>query len=123
MRASQQGTVILEQLFGLGRNSKSPTVYLDRCRGDADSSAATRLSPKSDFLVPICTMSLRMFSGSRGRPACDFHFQNIWKPWRLPADQHLGFDDCQGIFPIARVSQRMGKKGAESFIVLVAPAS
>jgi hypothetical protein len=33
------------------------------------------LGPKSDFSCAICTMSLRMFSGIRGRPACDF--QNL----------------------------------------------
>jgi hypothetical protein len=31
--------------------------------------------------IAICTMSLRMFSGIRGRPACDFHFQNNLKPF------------------------------------------
>ena len=42
-----------------------------------------------------------MFSGRRGRPACDFPFQNNLKPLAMPADQRLGFDDHQRLFPIA----------------------
>src|SRR5215469_15219595 len=47
-----------------------------------ESSEATRAWPQVAFSCAICTMSLRMFSGIRGRPACDFHFQNNLKPLR-----------------------------------------
>jgi hypothetical protein len=48
----------------------------------AGGSAVTRAWPQVGFSCAICTMSLRMFSGSRGRPACDFHFQDNLKPLR-----------------------------------------
>src|SRR6516225_9004165 len=47
-----------------------------------ESSEATRAWPQVGFSCAICTMSLRMFSGIRGRPACDLHFQNNLKPLR-----------------------------------------
>src|SRR5262249_18736741 len=64
-----------------------------------ESSEATRAWPQVGFSCAICTMSLRMFSGIRGRPACDFHFQNNLKPLRCQPS--LWFDDDQGLFPIA----------------------
>jgi len=42
-----------------------------------------------------------MFSGIHGRPACDFPFHNNWKPLRCQPIRVLGFDDDQGLFPIA----------------------
>ncbi len=57
-------------------------------RGDIDAEqarVAAELSvkrPQVGFSSAIRTMSLRMFSGRRGRPTCDFHFQNSLKPLR-----------------------------------------
>ena len=66
-----------------------------------ESSAATRACPQVGFSFAICTMSLRMFSGSRGRPACDFHFQNNLKPLRCQPIKVSGLTIHQGLFPIA----------------------
>src|SRR6516165_8527390 len=63
-----------------------------------ESSEATRAWPQVRFSCAICTMSLRMFSGIRGRPACDFHFQNNLKPLRC---QPIKVSGLTSLFPIA----------------------
>jgi hypothetical protein len=58
-----------------------------RCAGEempsfTDSSAGHASLPPVGFSSAIRMMRLRMFSGRRGRPTRDFHFQNSWKPLR-----------------------------------------
>jgi hypothetical protein len=69
------------------------------------------------FPCAICTMSLRMFSGIRGRPACDFHFQNNLKPLRCQPIKVSGLTitNTKASFQLQRRDQRMRPTRAESF--------
>src|SRR5215469_4075011 len=74
-----------------------------------ESSEATRACPQVGFSRAICTMSLRMFSGIRGRPACDFHFQNNLKPLRCQPIKVSGLTMTKASFQ----SQRRDKARPE----------
>jgi len=80
-----------------------------------ESSEATRAWPQVRFSCAICTMSLRMFSGIRGRPACDFHFQNNLKPLRCQPIKVSGLTMTKASFQSQRRDQRMRQTRAESF--------
>src|SRR5215470_4313294 len=80
-----------------------------------ESSEATRAWPQVGFSCAICTMSLRMFSGIRGRPACDFHFHNNLKPLRCQPIKVSGLTMTKASFQSQRRDQRMRQTRAESF--------
>ena len=63
-----------------------------------DSSAATRACPQVGFSSAIRVMSLRMFSGRRGRPTRDFHFQNSLKPLRCQPIRVYGLTITNALF-------------------------
>ena len=56
-----------------------------------------------------------MFSGIRGRPACDFHFQNNWKPLRCQPIRVSGLTMTKASFQLHKRDQRIREKRAESF--------
>ena len=70
-------------------------------------SADTRTCPQVGFSCAICRMSLRMLSGSRGRPACDFPFQNDWKPSRCQPIRVSGLTMTKASFQSQRRDQRI----------------
>ena len=55
-----------------------------------------------------------MFSGIRGRPACDFHFQNNWKPLRCQPISVSGLTTTKASFqlPEARPEDERETGGA-----------
>jgi hypothetical protein len=63
-----------------------------------DSSAATRACPQVGFSSDIRMMSLRIFSGRRGRPTRDFQFQNSWKPLRCQPMSVSGLTITKALF-------------------------
>ena len=56
-----------------------------------------------------------MFSGIRGRPACDFPFQNNWKLLRCQPIRVSGLTMTKASFQLHRRDQRIREKRAESF--------
>jgi hypothetical protein len=67
------------------------------------------------------TMSLRMLSGSRGRPARDFHFQNNLKPLRC---RLISVSGLKAPFQLHRRDQRMRERDERSrSIASVGPGS
>ena len=65
-------------------------------------------------------MSLRTFSGIRGRPACDFHFQNNLKPLRCQPIRVSGLTMTKASFQLQKRDQRIRERNGRSrSIVLV----
>jgi hypothetical protein len=56
-----------------------------------------------------------MFSGIRGRPACDFPFQNNWKLLRCQPIRVSGLTMTKASFQLHRRDHRIREKQAESF--------
>src|SRR6516225_9016203 len=84
-----------------------------------ESSEATRAWPQVGFSCAICTMSLRMFSGIRGRPACNFHFQNNLKPLRCQPIKVSGLTMTKASFQSQRRDQRMRQTRALGLCLLI----
>jgi hypothetical protein len=77
----------------------------------SNSSSAMRSSPQVGLLLVISAMSFRNWVGMRGRPrGRDLCFQNKRKPWRMPTDQGIGFDDGEGIPPVEKIRQSSQRK-------------
>jgi hypothetical protein len=77
----------------------------------------TRLSPSRILLCHLHDefADVLMFSGIRGRPACDFHFQNNLKPLRCQPIRVSGLTMTKASFQSQRRDQRIREKRAESF--------
>jgi hypothetical protein len=84
-----------------------------------DSSAATRACPQVGFSSAIRTMSLRMFSGRRGRPTRDFHFQKQLETLAMPADKRLRLDDHQSALPSRTVETTARVRDERSWLIFV----
>jgi hypothetical protein len=85
-------------------NRRAPYAEKRRCPA-SPTAPLPRACPQVGFSFAICTMSLRMFSGIRGRPACDFHFRNNWKPLRCQPIRVSGLTMTKASFQLHKRDQ------------------